>query len=142
MTIVKPILQALVLAERVYALANGGKVIAGTFNTLTLPKSETPEAAPAIVAGGGIQGSPAAYLSLTNVGDGMELALQFVSLAHNKVLFETKIEITAGDPRATVEVIVELPSLKIPGPGDYAFEVVCEGEILGSSRLCATVCEK
>jgi len=141
---VKPVLQALVLAERVYQDITGKKIIAGTFNRVLFSRQSVvkevtlPDATKRKMARGGMQGgSPFAYMSLTDVCDKARLILQFVNLSKNVVLFGTDVEVTCSDRLGTVEVVIGLPQLPIQEEGTYAFEVVCEGEILGSHRITA-----
>ncbi len=141
----KPVLQALVLAEHVYQDVSGKKVIAGTFNRVRFTKKplsqhvKTPEGGTGVIIPGGMQGgSPYAYLSLTDVCDQTELTLQFVNLTSNKTLLGKKVVVNVSDRLATVELVLPLPALPIDEPGTYAFEVVCEGDILGSYRIAAT----
>lgn len=139
----KPVLQALLIAEHVYQDVSGKKVIAGTFNAIRLrngkpPKTiQKPDGTIATRVEGGGAGAPYAYISLTDVWDNTKLELQFVSLKRNRVLFDTEIKIKCKDRLATVEIISQLPRLDIPEPGIYAFEVVYGGEIIGSHRIIA-----
>lgn len=142
---VKPVLQALVLAEKVYEEAAGRKFIIGTFTAIKLMQVEPPQeiehsvgTARRMVAPGR-SGAPWAYISLTSVVDGTCLSLQFVSLTHNKVLFETGLTVECQDRLKIVEIAVPLPDLEpyVREAGVYAFEIVCEGEILGSLRIHA-----
>lgn len=141
----KPILQALVLAEKVYEDKSGKKIIAGTFNRIRrkqLPVVEAPQpdgSTHQIVPGGTQAGSPYAYISVTDVCDGTELELQFVSLSHNKVLFSTRLRINCNDRLKTIEIVAPLPPLEIPESGVYAFEVICENEVIGAHRIIAEV---
>ena len=142
----KPVLQALILAERVYEDRNTGKkVIAGTFNSVfykrladlvkevELPSGEKVQRVP----GGMHGGSPTAYISITDVHDGTELTLQFVNLTKNVVLMQTQLVVDCEDRLRTVEIVTPLPPLPISEDGTYALEVVCEGDILGSHRITA-----
>jgi len=129
---VRPVLQALVLADHVYQDVTGKKIIAGTFNrVLFSPKRpmkevEAPDGSKRKVTLGGMQsGSPSVYLSLTDVCQG------------TAVLIATEIRVDCEDRLQTVEVVVPLPALPIKEPGAYALEVVCEGEILGFHRIRA-----
>ncbi len=141
----KPVLQALVLAEKVYEDKTGKKIIAGTFDTVCLraradviqevesPNGETKQ----LVQGGVRGGSPSAYISITDVLDETELTLQFVDLTRNVVLLETRLVIKCKDRLGTIEIVTPLPPLPISKGGTYALEVVCEGQILGSHRIIA-----
>jgi hypothetical protein len=141
---VKPVLQALVLAERVYQDVSGKKVIAGTFNRVRFSRKppirevQDPDGTKRTVIPGGMQGgSPFAYVSLTDVGEGTKLLLHFVDLDRNKVLFGKEVTVDCKDRLATVELVFPLPPLPIQEAGVYAFEIVCEGAILGSCRIMA-----
>ena len=140
----KPILQALVLAEHIYEIVGGGKVITNTFSAFTIRPNtdfvqevENPDGTKKTFISGGISGTPYAYISLTDVVDNTELLMQFVSLGVNSVLFEKSVAIQCRDRLATVEIIAALPPLPIKEPGVYAFEIVWNGEILGSHRIVA-----
>jgi len=142
---VKPVLQALVLADRVYRDAVSGKrVIAGTFTHFFFSKTpaykevEQPDGTKRRLLAGGLQvGSPWAYLSLTDVVDGTKLLLQFVNIGNQQQLFSTEITLSCKDRLVTVEVELPLPMLPIDAKGTYAFEVMCDGEPLGSYRIVA-----
>jgi hypothetical protein len=141
----KPILQALVLAERIYEEKNGKKIIAGTFNGIIFGKVQpTVENLPngdkvAVVQGGTDSGCPAAYISLTDVVDGTEIILQFVNVTKNEELFGTSFRIEKADRLSTVEIIAALPPLSrfVKEAGTFSLDVIWQGEILGSHRLRA-----
>jgi hypothetical protein len=142
---VKPVLQALVLAERVYTDITGKKIIAGTFNRV-LFKHNVPFVQEAVtpdgivrqaVPGGLHSGSPCLYMSLTDVADKTEISIQFLSLKRNEVFFEANLPLACDDHLKTIEIVAPLPPLRFPEAGTYAFEVVCEGEIIGSHRIVA-----
>lgn len=138
----KPVLQALVLAEHVYQDTSGKKIIAGTFNRVRFTRKpllrevEQPDGTKRQIFPGGMHGgSPFAYVSLTDVSEKTVLLFQFVNLTKNVVLFGKQLTVDCKDRLATVELVLPLPPLGIAEEGVYAFEVVCEGEILGSSRI-------
>ena len=140
----KPVLQALVLADHVYQDISGKKIIAGTFNTFKFSRKppvaeiQAPDGTKQTVIRGGMQGgSPFAYVSLTDVVDGTKLQLRFVNLNRNLVLFGNEVTITNTSRLTTVEMVFPLPRLPIQEAGVYALELVCEGAILGSYRITA-----
>jgi hypothetical protein len=142
--LVKPVLQALVLAEHVYQDVTGKKIIAGTFNRVMFSRQppvqeiEQPDGTKQRVIQGGVHGgSPFAFVSLTDVCDGTNLLLRFVDLTRNAVLFGKEVTVNCKDRLATVELVFPLPPLGIHEPGTYAFELVCEGSIIGSYRVTA-----
>lgn len=142
----KPILQALVLAERVYQDISGKKIIAGTFHRVTLRKiedryEETEQGTTKRVRGGTDPGSPAVYISLTDVHDRSSVTVQFMNVTKNDVLFEKKIKLSCKDRLATLEIVLPLPPLSryLKSPGTYSLDLLWNGEILGSHRVIAKV---
>lgn len=140
----KPVLQALVLADRVYQDVSGKKVICGTFSgykfskkpplaEITRPDGQKQQ----VLVGGMRAGSPCVYISLTDVCDGTKIQVQFVSLSRNTVLFGKEIEIPNDDRLRNVEIAMPLPELPITEAGTFAVEVLCEGSLLGSWRILA-----
>jgi hypothetical protein len=141
---VKPVLQALVVADHVYQDVSGKKIIAGTFNTFKFSRKppmaevQAPDGTRQTVVRGGMQGgSPFAYVSLTDVCDGTRLQLQFVNLTRNAVLFGNEVTITNTNRLTSVELVFPLPRLPIQESGVYALELLCDGDILGSYRITA-----
>lgn len=140
----KPVLQALVVADHVYRDGTGKHIIAGTFNSFKFSRKppvaqvETPNGTQqTIVAGGMHAGSPYAYVSLTDVCQGTKFQLQFVNLSKNDVLFGTEAVIKNVNRLSTIEMMFPLPRLPIKEAGVYALEIVWENEILGSWRITA-----
>lgn len=142
----RPVLQALVLADRVYEDKSGKKIIAGTFNRILLDrKGKIPEAHPtdstkkvfksAVVD----SGSPFVYLSLTDVLPEIDVILQFVNVSANKIVSETSVKIKCDDRLATVEIVLPLLplALLVQEPGTYSLDLVWNGEIVGSHRVVA-----
>ena len=141
----KPVLQALVVAEHVYTDVTGKKIIAGTFNGIEFKRNanpvkeqELPDGTKVnVLQGGEFGGSPYAYISITDVVDGTELSLQFVNLTRNKIIFGTDFKLECPDRLATIEIVAPLPFLPIGEAGAYALELVWKGEVLGSHRIIA-----
>ena len=140
--LVKPVLQALVVADRIYEDKAGKKIIVGTFNSWmfsrkpTVEHVEHPNGTKGQIIFGGMQaGSPSAYLSLTDVCDGTKLLLRFVNLTKNIVIFSTEGAVQNVNRLEMVELVFPLPVLPIGEAGTYALEVLCEGDILGSWRI-------
>ena len=139
----KPVLQALVLAERIYTDVSGKKIIAGTFNQLVIAKmkpnaTESQDGTKTMSLPGGTDpGCPSAYISLTDVVDGTEISMQMVNVSKNVILFQALAKIASHDRLATVEIIAPLPPMAVFArePGTLSFDLVWAGEILGSHRL-------
>lgn len=126
---IKPVLQALVLADHIYIDANTGKkIIAGTFNHLAaneFPSQSTTH--------------KFAFVSMTDVYGPLEVMVRYVDLVDNRVLFELRnMQVQSQDPLDTVELVVEVPPLPMPHAGAFAFEVHADNEMLGALRLIVT----
>jgi len=142
----RPIVQALVLAERIYTDKSEKKIIAGTFNEIVISKNvvETHKfedgSQKLLMPGGTDPGCPSAYISLTDVVNNTEITLQIVNVSKNRVLFGTSLVIACQDRLATIEIIIPLPPFRVflNEPGIFSFDVVWKGEILGSHRVIVT----
>ncbi len=132
----KPILQAILLADHVYRDAITGKhIVAGVFHNLLFVKAEHVQERQQHVVGGMQAGSPYAYISLTGVRGNPCFSLRYVSLAEDHVLFHTDISVKCDDPLETVELIAPLPPLPTQKAGIFALELLWEDEPLGSFRV-------
>lgn len=132
----KPVLQALVLADHVYEdKATGKKIIAGTFNTLLIRRRQRADAARPVMPAVQQAGSPYCYISLTDAAGEIPLSLRYVDLSNEQVLFEVKIQVKSDDRLATLELIAPLPTLPTPHEGTYTLELHCGDEPLGSLRV-------
>lgn len=142
-TVLKPTVQALILADYVYQdKQTGKKVIAGTFNRLVLRKKKaTGDVAEEVERKTWDEvretGSPFAFISLTDVRSPVDLELRYVNLSDNRVLLQTSFKATCHDPLQTLEAVVPVPRLPIPAPGTYALELLHDNEILGALRITA-----
>jgi hypothetical protein len=145
--VVKPVLQALLVADHVYVDAvTGKKVVAGIFHRLLFKK---PKAQPAeiqvpdqnatviipVSPGGHQSGSPFCYISLTEVRGEQHFELRYVDLDDYKALMGTKFVVRSNDPIQTVEIVLPLPNLPAEKPGTCALELLWNDEPLGSHRI-------
>jgi hypothetical protein len=139
----KPVLQALIVADRVYRDAGSGKhIIAGTFNRVLIvrnpsPPKEQQQGEATKLYGGLNSGSPYAFISLTDVRGDTKLTLRYVDLQDNNALFQGEASVNAKSPLDTVEIVLPLPMLPMPHPGVYALELLCNEEPIGSLRIMA-----
>jgi hypothetical protein len=139
----KPILQALVLAERIYETNEGRKIICGTFNRLESGFAVPQEVAAlrggkqATIAGGTDKGCPAAYVSLTDIAGETSIIFQFINVSRNESLFQIETKVSSPNRLETAEFILDLPPLRdcCREVGVYSLDVLCDNEILGSHRL-------
>lgn len=138
----KPILQALLLADRVYQdQFTGKKIIAGTFDKLFFTKKsivqekEIDGEKRRIIPGGMQAGSPYAYISLTEVRGPTRCELRYVNLEDDKSILRTEFMIDCDDPLKTVELIIPLPLLPTEKAGVHALELICNDEPVGAHRI-------
>lgn len=134
----KPLLQAMVLADQVYQDRTTGKmIIAGTFTRLIRRKvTQKPGEKPPFGIPPGYQsGSPHAYIRMTEVHGAAKLELRFVDLATNQSLFQAALDVRSNDPLQSIEMNVPLPQLPMPQPGRYSLELLHEGELLGAWNI-------
>lgn len=73
--------------------------------------------------------------SLTEIESRVVVQLRLVRDADNEVLFETHGPIEAPSPLAVVDLVFGLQGTQIPSQGQYAFEMLCSGEVLGRRRF-------
>jgi len=140
---VKPVLQALLLADRVYEDKTTGKrVIAGTFNRVCFKRGalkpqqiEEDGVRRQVIPGGMHAGSPYAFISLTEIRGTISCVLRYVDLQDNKALLESKFEIRCDDPLQTVEVVLPMPRLPTEKAGIHALELLCNNDPVGSLRI-------
>lgn len=144
---VKPVMQAMILADRIYEdKSTGKKVIAGTFNKLLFGKVPSPqppdqkggeEAKPSYIQGGTNAGSPYIYISLTDLHGAVPLVLRYMLLDDDHEFFRCDLQVESNDPLKTIEVVLPLPNLPTPKAGIYAIELWCHDEPLGTLRIVA-----
>ncbi len=137
----KPVLQALLLADRIYEDKSGKKIIAGTFNKLLFQKEgakprevEVDGAKRMTVPGGSQAGSPYVYISLTDLRGPTQCVLRYVDLSKDVSLFQVEFAIRCDDPLQTAEVVLPMPPLPTH-PGVHALELLCDDEPVGQLRV-------
>jgi len=129
----KPIIQALLLADNVYTdIETGKRVITGVFDFIGVP--EIP---------GHFLKVTHAYVSLTELRGRVEIMLRYVDLDSNEILMEhgpTVIE--QDDPIASEDFTVTVPPLPVPHEGVFALEVHANNELIGMLRITAALREQ
>ncbi len=142
--LMKPVLQALLVADHVYTDKLTGKyIIAGVFQALFFKKKEpvieqdikAGKTSMGVPLGGGQAGSPFCYISLTDVRDKQDFELHYVALVDNKSLFSTGFTVECNDPLSIVQLSLPLPALPYDKPGVYALELLWNNELLGSHKI-------
>ena len=137
----KPVLQALLLAERIFVDKDTNQfIIAGTFNHFNFKKrnsSPDPNAEGKVrVLGERSSGTPFAYINLTDLKGPTSLTLRYVNLKDDTIIMETTFAVHCTDPLQTKELAVPLP--RFPAiEGVHSLELTCLGHPLGSIRITA-----
>lgn len=139
----KPILQALLLCDRVYQDRSGKFIIVGVFDQWFFkPKvdggssEQSPPIGEQVVTPAEIQdvGTPWVYISLTDVKGPTKLELRFENLTGAEVYFSAVLEVSSPDPLLSVQLGMPVP--KLPGKaGDYILELLHDDISLGAHRV-------
>ncbi len=119
-----PTLVSILICDQVIddKLSNKKSAI-GIFNTILVPKVPTAIQHMAILA------------SVTEISGKTEMELRLVRDADNVVLFSGKGAVEAPNPLAVVDLLFAMQGIHIPEAGQYAFELLSAGEILGRRRF-------
>jgi hypothetical protein len=138
---VKPVLQALLLADHIYRDTTGKHIIAGTFNKFVFAKGggkpktvDIGGEEKQLIPGGMQTGSPYVYISLTEIRGKVQCVLRYVNLEQDKALLQTHFSIECPDPLNTVELVLPMPMLPHVA-GVHALELLCDDEPIGSHRV-------
>ena len=146
MNSVKPILQALLVADHVYTdQATKKFIVAGIFNQVNFHQPADQQQAPAPTEDQRIPlkhvqkvGSPYAYINLIDVRQRTELSLRYVDLDEHTPLMEAQITVNAvDDPLLPVQISLPLPPLPVPHAGVYSLDLLIGDDLLGSCRITA-----
>ncbi len=150
----KPILQALLVADRVYTDRDSGKkIIAGVLRKIRYfvsdvaaggdsagdTKSEVDvEKTKSKLALGGVSSTgptPFIYLSLTEIYGTQDFLVRYVNIETDTAKFERTIQIASDSPIETIEKVFPLPELPVGDSSVYAVELIWQDETLGSFRI-------
>ena len=142
----KPILQALLLADRIYEdKATNKKIVAGIFHQMfyvsqgEVQKVIDSQGILPVPAAGFQSGSPFGYLNLTEIRGEQKFTLRYVDLKENTVVFQLEFTINSPDPLQIIDLGIPLPPLPANKPGVFALELLWnDGEPLGSCRVIVT----
>jgi len=150
----KPILQALLVADRVYTDKDSKKkIIAGVLRKICYFKevivadsdddqaeSQAPDKGTLhkknVLGGVSSTGpAPSIYISLTEVYGTQSFLIRYVNVATDTAKFERKIELTAENPIDTLERVYPMPELPLGIGNVFAVELIWDNETLGSFRI-------
>ena len=141
----KPVLQALLVADHVYIdSTTDKKIVAGIFHHIWFKRQvskQAPSESPGehlvlqIGPGGFQAGSPFCYVSLTDVHGQQEFELRYVDLANDEPIFGARFSVDGEDPLKTKEIVLALPRLPVHKAGNFALELLWNNEPLGAHRI-------
>lgn len=119
-----PILVSLLICDQVIDdRLTGKKSAIGLFNTVFAPSFPTRLNQLAVMA------------TLTEIAERIHLALRLIRDSDNDVLIQTEGDVQAPDPLAMVDLVFALHGTRIDEPGQYAFEMLAGGQLLGRRRF-------
>jgi len=121
----KPIVQALLVADHAWRGQGKGHLI-GIFHEIWVRSFPSSYSQECIV-----------YASLTNAAGSVPLEIRFVKLDTDEIIMRINPPFTMSDPLQHHDFVIEIPAntIPLPEPGQYAFELVVEGETLGRFRV-------
>ncbi len=119
-----PVVVSLLVCDQVIddRLSNKKSAI-GIFNMILVPKVPTVIQQLAILA------------SLTEFDGQADVELRLVRDSDNEILFSGGGQVNAPSPLAVVDLLFALQGVQIAESGQYAFELLSGGEILGRRRF-------
>lgn len=122
--------QALLLADHIYLDQETGKhVIAGTFHQLNVVAVPTTFSRPIGL-----------FLSLVGLSRPTSIDLEFVTEPSDEVLMGLQsLDLPADDPDLPVTVAIEVPPLPLPRAGRYRFQIVANGQVVGTTTLVVVI---
>lgn len=77
----------------------------------------------------------AVMATLTEIIGSTRLRLRLVRDEDNEVLMETNGKVEAPDPLSMVDLVFVMQGVPIANPGQYAFELLCDDDLLGRRRF-------
>ncbi len=130
----QPLAHAMVLCDEVWNDRSTGKnFLLGTFSSIAA--HNFPCQHPQIHV----------YVVISDCRGVTPIALRLLYLdpdqTSDKELLETKMEVNAPHPLATGELVFKLSNVVFPQPGEYRFQLQCEGSSLTERRLVVTQAE-
>lgn len=123
-TAAAPSLVSLLLCDQVIddRLSNKKSAI-GIFNTIVVARVPTSINQVAILA------------SLTEIAGRAELEVRLVRDSDDEVVFSGRGMVEAPNPLAVVDLLFAMQGVRIPEPGQYAFELLSGAALLGRRRF-------
>jgi hypothetical protein len=122
---VRPIVQAFLLADRVYQdRATGKMVIAGTFNEIRASKFPFTFSQQASL-----------FLSMIGVHGKGRFHIQLQRLAPSMTIRQMEFKVDSPSPLGRIELAIPVPELPFEHPGLYSFDLAMAQEPIASLRF-------
>ncbi|MFQ5804878.1 MAG: hypothetical protein ACE5I3_00345 [Phycisphaerae bacterium] len=123
-SIAAPTLVSLLICDQVIddRLSNKKSAI-GLFNTVLVPSVPTRIQQMAVMA------------TLTEISGRTPLQLRLMRDEDNRVLLQTQGHVDAPDPLVMVDLVFAMQGVPVGSAGQYAFELLSQGELLGRRRF-------
>lgn len=77
----------------------------------------------------------AVMASLTEITHRTPIELRLVRDADNEGMLRTQGVVEAPNPLAVVDLVFAMQGVRLPSPGQYGFELLANGEVLGRRRF-------
>lgn len=77
----------------------------------------------------------AVMATLTEVNGKAPLELRMVRDSDNQVILQTQGHVESPNPLAMIDLVFNMQGVAIQNPGQYAFEILSGGELLGRRRF-------
>jgi hypothetical protein len=127
-SIAAPTLVSLLICDQVIDDRLSSKKSAiGLFNTVVVPSLPTRIHQMAVMA------------TLTEITGRTPLQLRLMRDEDNSVLMQTRGHVDAPNPLAMVDLVFAMQGVPVAKAGQYAFELLSEGELLGRRRFQVVV---
>jgi hypothetical protein len=126
-----PTLVSLLICDQVIddKLTNKKSAI-GLFNMIMVPKT------PAVIQ------HMCVLASVTEITAKTQIEARLTRDADDSLLFGGKGFVSAPDPLAVVDLIFSIQGIRVPDPGQYAFEILHEGNVLGRRRFQVVIAKR
>ena len=125
----KPSLQSLWLVDNATRDEDTGKVdVVGMFDQIEVEEPSREFTTQAYL-----------FCALRGTHGPLSVNLRYKDLEDESVLLDRPLRLDCDDPLRTVDVVIRLHRIPVPHAGIYAWELLWENEVIGSSRLTAVI---
>jgi hypothetical protein len=98
--------------------------VSGIFNVIELPQQTVSYDRPV-----------ALFFALSGVRGRLDMQLCLIDLSTLEVVLARPVRVESDDPLEITDISVRVNTMPLSHSGSYSWELHCDGEMLGSSRL-------